>query len=301
MKKKVKNVILHNWQLYVFLLPAMVYLFIFSYIPMYGVQISFKDFSARLGITGSPWVGLKYFKQFVNHPNFWMLIKNTLRIGIYGLGTFACPVIFALMLNELQNGKFKKCVQMISYMPYFLSTVVVCSMLRLFFDGQTGVVNMIIEALGGTATDFLTVPRYFDDIYVWSGVWQGLGWSSIIYIAALSNVPAELVEAARVDGASRLKIMWHVNIPCILPTIVIQLIFSCGGILSVGFEKTFLLQNSLNLSASQVISTYVYDVGIRGGQFSYSSAIGLFNNVVGFLMVVLANQISKKVAKVSLW
>ena len=190
---------------------------------------------------------------------------------------------------------------MISYMPYFLSTVVVCSLITLFFHQKTGVINAIIALLGGTRQDFLTVPSYFNDIYVWSGVWQNLGWNSIIYIAALSGVPEELVDAAKVDGASRLQVIWHVNIPYILPTIVIMLILSCGHVLSVGFEKVYLLQNSLNLSASQIISTYVYEIGLNGGQFSYSTAIGLFNNVVNIVLLTIVNSIAKKASGTGIW
>lgn len=190
---------------------------------------------------------------------------------------------------------------MCSYVPYFLSTVVVCSMLTLLFNGKTGVMNTIVELLGGTRQNFLTVPEYFADIYVWSGVWQSIGWSSIIYIAALSGVPAELVEAAKIDGAGRLKVIWHINIPCIMPTIIIMLIFSCGGILGVGFEKAYLLQNPLNLSTSQVISTYVYEVGLLSGQFSYSSAIGLFNNIVNVTLLGIVNIFAKKASGTGIW
>ena len=249
--KGIKRKFLRSWQMYVLLLPAVIYVFIFNYMPLYGVQIAFRDYSTRAGIWGSEWVGLEYFRKFVEFPNFWLLIKNTLEIGLYSIATFPCSVIFALMLNEVRNAKFKKTVQMISYIPHFLSTVVICSMLTLFLNERTGVFNEIIEVFGGTRQEFLTVPRYFADIYVWSGVWQGLGWGAIIYMAALSGVPQDLIDAAKVDGATRLQIIWHVNIPSILPTIVIMLIFSCGGVLGVGFEKVYLMQNSLNLSASR--------------------------------------------------
>ena len=287
--------------MYVLLLPAVIYVFIFNYMPLYGVQIAFRDYSTRAGIWGSEWVGLEYFRKFVEFPNFWLLIKNTLEIGLYSIATFPCSVIFALMLNEVRNAKFKKMVQMISYIPHFLSTVVICSMLTLFLNERTGVFNEIIEVFGGTRQEFLTVPRYFADIYVWSGVWQGLGWGAIIYMAALSGVPQDLIDAAKVDGATRLQIIWHVNIPSILPTIVIMLIFSCGGVLGVGFEKVYLMQNSLNLSASQVISTYVYEIGIRGGQFSYSSAIGLFNNIVNVVILGIVNAFAKKASGTGIW
>lgn len=300
-KKLTLKSIFHDWRLYVLMLPSLVYLFIFAYIPMYGVQIAFRDFSPRKGIWGSEWVGLEYFKRFIEYPNFKFLMMNTLRIGLYSLATFPCPIIFALMLNEVRSTKFKKSVQMISYIPHFLSTVVVCSMVTLFFNQKTGVVNAIIEFLGGTRTDFLTKASYFEDIYVWSGVWQGLGFGAIIYIAALASVPMEQIEAARIDGATRLQIIWHVNIPYILPTIIIMLIFSCGGILGVGFEKILLLQNDLNLSRSQVISTYVYEIGIRGGQFSYSSAIGLFNTIINVTILAIVNEIARRFGETSIW
>ncbi len=300
-KKLTLKSIFHDWRLYVLMLPSLVYLFIFAYIPMYGVQIAFRDFSPRKGIWGSEWVGLEYFKRFIEYPNFKFLMMNTLRIGLYSLATFPCSIIFALMLNEVRSTKFKKSVQMISYIPHFLSTVVVCSMVTLFFNQKTGVVNAIIEFLGGTRTDFLTKASYFEDIYVWSGVWQGLGFGAIIYIAALASVPMEQIEAARIDGAPRLQIIWHVNIPYILPTIIIMLIFSCGGILGVGFEKILLLQNDLNLSRSQVISTYVYEIGIRGGQFSYSSAIGLFNTIINVTILAIVNEIARRFGETSIW
>ena len=296
-----KKIISKNWQLYILLLPAVIYLFLFNYVPIYGVQIAFRDFSTRGGITGSEWVGLKHFLRFFNFPNFLLLIKNTLKISIYTLLTFPCAIVFALMINEVRNPRFKKFVQMVSYMPYFLSTVVVCSLLRLFLSENTGVFNDIIEMLGGVRRDFLAVPTYFDDIYVWSGVWQTLGWNSIIYIAALAGVPEELIDAARVDGANRLQVIRNVNIPTIMPTIMIMLILSCGQVLNVGFEKVFLLQNPLNMSSSQVISTYVYQIGLTSGQFSYSTAIGLFNNVVNIIVLCIVNAVAKKTSGTSVW
>lgn len=283
------------------MLPAMIYLLLFNYIPMYGVQIAFKDFSNKAGILGSPWVGLEHFIKFIKYPNFGLLMKNTFILGIYSLATFPCAIIFALLLNEVRNARFKKTVQLISYMPHFLSTVVVCSMLQLFFHPSQGVINIMIRNLGGAGQDFLTIPEYFADIYAWSGVWQQIGWNSIIYISALAGVSGELVEAARVDGAGRLRVIWHVYIPSILPTIVIMLILSCGNVLSVGFEKVFLLQNSLNLSASQIISTYVYEIGLKGGQFSYSSAIGLFNNIVNIILLSAVNFTAKKLSGNGIW
>ncbi len=301
MRIRTKRPVWQDWQIYVLLIPAVTYLFIFNYIPIYGVQISFRDFSPSKGIFGSDWVGLKYFKQFIEFPNFKLLIRNTLEIGLYRFAMFPVPIVFALMLNELRQIKFKKTVQLISYMPYFLSVVVVVSLLDLLLDGKTGVINSIIVALGGKAIDFLTVPSAFADIYALSDLWCSLGFGSIIYIAALSNVPMELVEAAKIDGANRFQVIWHVNIPAILPTIVIMLIFDCGAITSIGFEKVYLMQNALNLSRSQVISTYVYEVGLKGAQFSYSTAIGLFNNLINVSIILLVNKIAKKLTDVGIF
>lgn len=289
------------WQLYALILPAVVYLAIFSYQPIYGLIIAFKDFNVGKGIWGSDWVGLKHFIRFVNFPNFWLYIKNTFLISVYGIATFPCAIILALMINELQNKYFKRAVQMISYAPYFLSTVVVCSMVLLFFNAERGIINQMISVFGGTPVEWLGTTKYFRHLYIWSGVWQGIGWGTIIYLSALSGVSSELVEAAVIDGADRLRIIWHINIPTIAPTIIIMFIMSLGSILSVGFEKIYLLQNPLNLSVSQVIATYTYEIGIRGGQFSYSSAIGLFNTVVNILLLIITNLILKKLTTVSLW
>ena len=295
--KSLKN----DWQLYILVLPAVTYVFIFNYIPMYGVQIAFKDFSTRLGIWSSPWAGLSHFIRFVNFPNFWKIVGNTLSINLYTLATYPLPIFFALLVNELENRKFKKTVQMLSYAPHFVSTVVVCSMLILFTDRSNGLFNHIIRALGGSAGDWLSQPSLFSSLYVWSGVWQSLGWSTIIFLAALSGVSPELYEAARIDGASKLQIILHINIPALAPTAIILLILQFGSVMSLGFEKIFLLQNSLNLDASQVISTYVYEMGIRNGQFSYASAIGLFNTVINILLLFIVNKISRSVAHIGLW
>ena len=296
-----KKALRRYWQLYLIIIPAIVAVFIFHYVPIYGVQIAFRDYRASKGIWGSNWVGLKHFIKFVNYPNFWKIIKNTLSVTLYSLTTFPLAIILALMLNEVTNAKYKKFVQMVSYAPHFVSTVVVCSMVMLFTNYSNGLFNNMRETLGLSRIDIITDPDLFVPIYVWSGVWQGLGWGTIIYIAALSNISTELIEAARIDGANRMQVIWHVNIPCILPTVVIMLIMRMGDLLDVGFEKIFLLQNSLNMSASRVLSTYVYEVGIGGGQYSYSAAIGLFNNVISVIMVVCTNKIAKKISGVGLW
>ena len=289
------------WQLYLLILPLLVYLFLFNYMPIYGVQVAFKDFRTNLGIWGSKWVGLKHFIRFVEYRGFSQLLINTLTISLYSILTFPCPVIFALMLNELRSDKFKKTVQMVSYAPHFISTVVICAMIKLFCSRSAGILNNLIEALGGVRSDLLSNPKLFAHIYVWSGVWQELGWGAIIYLAALSGVSSEIVEASLIDGANRLQVVWYINLPTILPTVVIMLIMRCGSVLSVGFEKVFLLQNSLNLEASQIISTYVYEIGLQGGQFSYSAAIGLFNNVVNIVILLLVNKVCKSVSEIGIW
>ena len=290
-----------NWQLYVLLLPALIYIGIFSYGPMYGVQIAFRRFRADLGIWGSPWVGLEHFLRFINFPNFGLIITNTARLGLYSLATFPITIIFALLINEIMNKKFKKTIQMITYAPYFLSTVVLCSMLLLFLSKDNGVLNNIRALLGLERIEFILQASAFPHIYVWSGVWQFTGWGTIIYLAALSNVSLDAIEAARIDGANRLRIIWHINLPSIMPTIVVLLILSSGQVLSIGFEKVFLLQKSLNLSTSQIIATYVYDIGLIGGQFSYSSAIGLFNTIVNVAILVLVNFVAKRLSDISIW
>lgn len=293
--------IVRSWQLYVLLLPAVAAVAIFHYVPFYGIQIAFRQFRGSKGIAGSDWVGLDNFIRFLTFPDFWKIVKNTLSISLYSLCTFPVAVILALMMNEIRQTWFKKTVQMITYAPHFISTVVIVAMLTLFFRRDNGLINNVIESTGGTRIDFLASADMFNDIYVWSGVWQNMGWSSIIYMAALAGVPQEMVEAAHIDGANRFQIVWYINIPTILPTIMTMLILSTGNVLSVGFEKVFLMQNSLNLDASRIISTYVYEMGIEKAEFSYSAAIGLFNNVVNIIIISIVNWVSKKVTQVGLF
>lgn len=297
LKKRLKE----SWQWYVLLLPAVVYVAIFHYGPMYGLQIAFRDYRPRRGITGSEWVGLKHFVRFITYPDFWKMIRNTLSITLYSLATFPCAILFALMLNEVSQLRLKKSMQMITYAPHFLSEVVVCSLVMMLLDRSNGPINALVTALGGERVAYLTVPGYFPSIYVWMDVWQNLGWNSILYLSALSSISPEQVEAARIDGANRLQIIRHVNIPGILPTIAITFIMRTGGLLSVGYTKIFLLQNDLNLDASQVISTYVYNIGLLGGQYSYSTAINLFNNVANILVLLLANRIVKVTTETGLF
>lgn len=291
-----------NWVLYLFVLPAVAYVIIFNYIPMYGIQIAFKDYRAGLGIWGSPWAGLKWFNRFFSSPNCWTLIKNTLTISLYSLiAGFPFPIILALILNYTKSMKFKRFAQTITYMPYFISTVVLVGMISLFFSPSSGFINTIIKAFGGEAIYFLGDPKLFKHIYVWSGIWQGMGYSSIIYIAALSGVSPELHESARIDGANIVQRMWHIDIPTILPTVVILLVMNVGSIANVGYEKVYLMQNSLNLSTSEVISTYVYKVGLESAQFSFSTAIGLMTTVINFILLIIANTTANKLTGSGLW
>lgn len=292
---------LKNWQLYVFLLPALLYFIIFHYIPMYGVQIAFKEFYANLGIWGSPWVGFEHFERFFNSYYFTRLLKNTVILSAYSLLTFPLPIIFALMLNELPNGPFKKWSQTLTYAPHFISVVVLVGMIIAFLDPTTGIVNHIITYFGGEPIQFLQSPNWFRHIYVWSGVWQNLGWGTIIYLAALAGVNPELIEAAKVDGATRLQRIIHVNIPTILPTIVVLFILNMGSFMSVGFEKVLLLQNSLNSETSDVIQTFVYETGLINGQYSFAAAVGLFDSVINITLLITVNYIARKVSENSLW
>lgn len=291
-----------NWDLYLLISPVIAYFIIFDYIPMYGVQIAFKNFVAAKGIWGSSWTGFDHFVRFFDSYYFWRLIKNTLGISLYELAIgFPIPLLLALLINEVGNGRFKRIVQTVTYAPHFLSTVVMVGLIMMFLSPQYGIVNHMIAFFGGTPISFMTEPKWFKTIYVFSGVWQGMGWSSIIYLAALAGIDPSLHEAARVDGASRLRRMWHINLPGIMPTVVILLILNVGRIMGVGFEKIYLMQNNLNIESSDVISTYVYTRGIVGAQYSFSAAVGLFNSVINLVLLVLVNKIAKKVNETSLW
>lgn len=291
-----------NWILYLMILPPVIYYLVFAYAPMYGVQLAFRNYEVKKGIWGSPWVGLDHFKRFFKSYNFGLLIQNTIGISVYSLLVgFPIPILFALMLNYIKNKYLKKTVQMVSYAPYFISTVVMCGMIVIFLNPDTGVVNSLRNLVGFKPIDFMANPKMFKSIYVWTGVWQGMGWNSIIYISALSGVDYQLHEAAIVDGASKLKRIWHVDLPSIKPTIIMLLILQMGSLMSVGFEKVFLLQNTLNKQAASVISTYVYEVGLINSDYGYSTAIGLFNSVINLVLIVAANQACKKIADESLF
>ncbi len=288
--------------LYLLLLPAVLYALIFLYAPMGGVLIAFKDYSPVKGIIGSPWVGLKYFIKFFNAYNFNQIFFNTLSLSVYNLiAQFPIPILFALLLNQMRQRRFRKVVQTVSYAPHFISMVVLVGMLNVFLSPSTGIVNILIKSLGGDAVYFLGKADLFRPVYVWSGVWQDTGRSAIIYIAALSSIEQELHEAAMVDGASKLQRTLYIDIPGIMPTAVIMLILNLGRIMSVGFEKAYLMQNTLNIAASEIISTYVYKVGLLNAQFSLSTAIGLFNSVISCVLVVFVNFIARRYSDTSLW
>lgn len=291
-----------NYFLYLFLLPATAYLLIFCYGPMYGIQIAFKDFYAYLGIECSPWVGLKHFENFFRSPRFGALLQNTLTLSFYSLlAGFPLPIILALLLNYTPRQGLKKFAQTASYAPHFISTVVLVGMLNVFFSPRSGFVNTILGWFGSQPVFFLGDPKWFKHMYVWSGVWQSTGWGSIIYLAALAGVSPELHEAAIIDGANKLQRIWNIDIPTIMPTMVILLVMNFGSIMNVGYEKVFLMQNDLNMSASEIISTYTYKIGLQGAQYSYSTAIGLFNNIINFVMLVVVNRVARGLSGSSLW
>lgn len=291
-----------NYELYLLSIPAVIFFIIFCYLPMYGVQIAFRDFIPSRGITGSEWVGLENFKRFFRSYNFKLLLGNTLKISIYQiLFGFPCPIILAIMLNELRNSKFKKVVQMVTYAPHFISAVAIVGMLNIFLSPSSGIINHLIVLLGGEPIYFMSKPEYFRTIFVSSGIWQSVGWGSIIYVATLSGIDPQLGEAATIDGANKLQRIWNVDIPGIMPTMVIMLIMRVGHVMSVGFEKIILMQNDLNMATSDVISTYVYRCGLINADYSFSAAVGLFNSVINLILLISVNHICKKLNNTSLW
>lgn len=293
------------WQkrgLYLLVLPMLVFFAIFHFSPLWGLQIAFKNYRPVLGIDGSEWVGLKYFDKFIHSYSFGMLMKNTLVLSLYSLlVNFPVAIFLALVIQYIQSKNFRKVTQVATYAPHFISTVVLTGMLFVFFAPSSGIFNNMIVAIGGKAVDFMGSAEAFPHLYVWSGVWQNAGWNSIIYIAALTSVSPELHEAAIVDGATKFQRVLHIDLPSILPTAIIMLIMDCGRIMSLGYEKALLMQTSSNLRASQIISTHVYEIGIAGSQYSYSAAIGLFNNLINCALLILVNRISKKISGSSLW
>ncbi|MBR3740064.1 MAG: sugar ABC transporter permease [Clostridia bacterium] len=290
------------WDLYLLLIPVVAYFVLFKFLPMYGLQIAFRDYKPRRGFWGSDWVGLKHFIRFFSTYTCWQIISNTLVLSLLTLlFTFPLPILLALILNEMRDGFYKKTMQTITYAPHFLSTVVVVGMITAFCSPSTGIVNTLIKACGGVPIYFMAKAEWFRPLYVISEVWTNTGWDSIIFLSALSSVDMQMYEAARIDGASRIKMLRYITLPSIMPTIAIMLILHCGRVMSIGFEKVFLLQTDLNIGVSEVISTFVYQQGIRSAQTSYATAVGLMNSVVNFILVIAVNTISKRVSEVSLW
>lgn len=299
---KIKKIIRRDWQLYLLCIPALIYVFIFCYGPMYGVQIAFRDYTAKGGITGSNWVGLKHFARFAGGPNFVKLLKNTITLGVYNLlAGFPIPIFVALLMNQCRSMKFRKVVQTVLYAPHFISMVVLVGMIELIFSPSSGVVNHALNAMGIESVYFMGRSDLFQDMYVWSGIWQNTGWGTIIYMAALTSINPELYEAAKVDGATKYNMIWYIDIPSIKPTVITLLIMNLGKFMSTGFQKAFLMQNALNAEVSEIIATYVYKVGLQGAQFSYSTAISLFDTVINIILILTANKISKKVTEVGLF
>ncbi len=284
------------------MLPVVLYYIVFHYFPMYGVVIAFKNYSAGRGILGSPWAGLRWFKTFFGSIYAWRTIRNTVLISIYRLiWGFPIPIIFALLLNELRNGFFKRAVQTVSYLPHFISMVVVVGMMVTFLSPTDGIVNVVLKKLGGKSYDFMSDPRWFRALFIGSGIWQNFGWNSIIYLAALSGLDPQLYEAARIDGANRWHQVIYITLPGIMPTVVILLILALGRMLSVGFEKIILMYGPAVYETADVISTYVYRRGLLNAEYSYGAAVGLFNSLINFSLLVSANWLSKRVSQVSLW
>jgi putative aldouronate transport system permease protein len=283
-------------------LPCFIYFVLFKYLPMFGIVISFKNYNLYKGIWESSWVGLKYYRMFFENPDFFKLLRNTILLGFYKLlFGFPAPLILALLLNELKNQVFKRFVQTVSYLPHFISNVVVASMVVMFLSPSTGTINHIIEWFGFEPINFMVKPGLFRSIYVVSEIWQHIGWETIIYLAALTAIDPMLYEAAEIDGASRWKKLVHVTLPGIAPAIVILLILNVGKVLEIGFEKVFLLYNPATYETADIISTYVYRVGLMEGNFSYASAIDLFTGVVSLIFILTTNYISRKVSETSLW
>lgn len=290
------------WDLYLLLVPVAAYFILFQYLPMYGLQIAFKDYSPRKGYWGSPWVGFEHFTRFLSSYNFWQIMYNTVSISVLTLiFTFPLPIMLALLLNETRSKRFKGALQTITYTPHFLSTVVVVGMMVAFVSPSTGIINQLIRLFGGQPVYFMTKPEWFKPLYIISDIWKNTGWSSIIFVSALANVDLGLYEAAKVDGANRRQRLFHIIFPCLAPTMIIMLILSCGKIMGVGFEKIFLMQTDLTLGISQVISTYVYQQGIVQSQFSYATAVGIFDSLINFAVLLIVNRIAKKASDISLW
>jgi putative aldouronate transport system permease protein len=291
-----------HYELYLFLLPAVAIVFIFRYIPMYGVQIAFKDFQAVRGIMGSAWAGFKYFERFFNSFQFELVLRNTIVLSLYQLAAgFPTPLVFALLLNQLRQRGYKRVVQTVTYAPHFISTVVLVGMLFLFLSPTSGLVNVVRRSLGQDPIFFMAQAGWFRHLFVISGIWQHFGWGSIIYLAALSSVDPSLHESAIIDGASRGQRIIHIDLPSVIPTAVVLLILQMGRIMDISFEKVLLMQTPLNVDTAEVIATYVYKVGLLNSQFSYAAAIGLFNSLINVVLIIVVNRIARRIGETSLW
>ncbi len=293
-----------NWQLYTMILLPLFYILIFKYYPMYGAQIAFRDYTVTEGITGSSFVGLKHFKRFFENGQSFQYVMNTIALSFYSLVVmFPLQIVFAICINYVRSSFVKKSVQMVSYMPHFISTVIIVSMVNMLFDNRTGVIDHFLQFITGREIDILGDPKYFRSLYVWSGVWQGLGWNSILYVSALAGVDPSLHEAAMIDGTNKWQRVWHIDIMSIIPTIAITFIMNMGRLLTLTFDKAYLMQNATNLKMSEILSTYEYKIGIGGAfpNYSYSAAIGLMSAVVTLLLVFITNKISRKLTDTGLW
>lgn len=301
-KRNSKNIWRKNWQLYLLVLPAVAYIFVFNYMPMYGIQIAFRDYKAVNGIFGSEWVGLKHFKTFLNAYYFKRLISNTLLLNVYGLlWGFPIPIILAILLNRIKSSRRKRFVQTTIYIPHFISTIVLAGMLYVFLSPSSGIFTSIRSMFNLPAIDLMSDPDAFRPIYIISGIWQGAGYGTILYIAALSGVDPTLYEAAEIDGASIWQEIRYIDIPSIMPTVMISLILNCGGMLASNTDKALALQTAGNISKSDVIGVYVYNMGLGGGDFSYTAAIGLFTTVINFVLIMTVNKISTKISNIGLF
>lgn len=299
---KIKKLFTGQAEYLLLILPCILFYIIFHYVPMYGAIIAFKDFQLGDTISSAPWIGLKWFTNFFSSMYFWRLIKNTLLINVYALiFGFPVPIIFALVVNEIRQAKFKRIVQTVSYMPHFLSTVIVIGILYNFLGINHGIVNNVLEFMGKERINFFMESRFFRPLYIGSGIWQSFGYSSIIYIAAMSSVDMNLYEAATIDGATRVQQMWHITLPSIKPTIIIILIFSIGSLMSEGFQKIILMYNPATYDVADVISTYIYRRGLIGMEYSFATAVGLFNALINFGLLIGANAVSRQISEVSLW
>lgn len=291
-----------HWGLYLLLLIPIVYVFVFNYIPMAGLQLAFKDVDLTRGFYGGDFVGVKNFRLFFESYVFWRIIKNTVWISFcYLILGFPAPILLAISLNEVRQIRFKKTVQLVTYAPYFISTVVMVSIIMQMLSPYTGLMNQIIKLFGGQAVNFMGKPEYFVAIYVLSGIWQGMGYTSIVFIAALTGVDPTLYEAAKIDGATTLQKIHFIDVPSLMPTVITMMILNMGSVMNVGFEKVYLMQNELNITASDVISTYVYQTGLINGEYGYATAVGLFNSTINLMLVILFNTVARKVSETSLW